>query len=314
MRSDKSPLEVDVLIVDEASMLDIFLADKLFRALKENSQIVLIGDCDQLPSIGPGHVLAHLIQSDIFPVARLKKIFRQGEASSIVSYSHEINQGRIPSFSFNKVTDCHFFKMKDASDVQKTLKIFLQDDLPKYGFSVRDVQILCPMNKGSLGCQNLNKKIQKLFQGQLEEKPPSLGNGKYDFSQGDRVIQLVNDYDLGVFNGDIGYVFKVDKKDKSLCVDFSGNIVIYDNDQLTQLGLAYAITIHKSQGSEFPVVLLPLVPEYTHMMTRNLLYTALTRGRQLAVFLGFERILHLAIKRHETVKRYSLLKDRLYEV
>ena len=311
LRSEKTPLEVDVLIVDEASMLDVFLADKLFRALKEGSQIVLIGDCDQLPSIGPGHVLAHLLESGVCPVARLKKIFRQGEASAIVSYSHEINQGKIPSFSSEGVTDCHFFKMTNALEVKKTLKNFLEEGLPKYGFSVRDVQVLCPMNKGNLGCQNLNKEIQTLFHSRLEKDPSSLGNGKYDFSKGDRVIQLVNNYDLGVFNGDIGYVVKVDSKEKSLCVDFSGNLVIYEKEQLSQLGLAYAITIHKSQGSEFPVVLLPLVPEYTHMMTRNLLYTALTRGRQLAVFLGFERILHLAIKRRETVKRYSLLKERI---
>lgn len=309
LKNAEDPLLYDVVIVDETSMLDVFLSEKLFQALKEGSKIILIGDSDQLPSIGPGYVLSHLIESGVVPSVVLTKIFRQGKTSDIVKHSHEINKGKVPLFLKQEVSDCHFVP-SEPSGVLQHMKEFLLETLPARGFHESDIQILSPMNKGLLGCVNLNKEIQKAIFSK-KARPHSLSNANYDFHPGDRVIQLSNDYDLGVFNGDIGYVSNVDPKDKSLIVDFDGRIVVYESEQLGSLALAYAITIHKSQGSEFPVVFIPLVSEHSHMLNRNLLYTALTRAKQLGLFFGLDRSLRYAVHKDETIKRKTLLKQRL---
>ncbi len=309
LRNSENPLLYDVLIIDETSMLDIFLSEKLFQAIKKGTKIILIGDSDQLPSIGPGYVLSHLIESQVVPSLRLTKIFRQGLSSDIVKYSHEINQGFKPHFVKTEMSDCHFLSAEPSS-VLALMKEFLLETLPARGFEESYIQILSPMKKGLLGCVNLNKEIQKAIFSK-KAKPASLKNSNYEFHPGDRVIQLSNAYDLGVFNGDIGYVSNVDLKDKCLVVDFDGRLIVYENEKINHLALAYAITIHKSQGSEFPVVFIPVVPEHSHMLNRNLLYTALTRAKQLAIFFGLERSLGYAVFKDETIKRKTLLKERL---
>ncbi len=303
------PIVADCLIVDEVSMLDITLARMLWRALRHNTQLILVGDVDQLPSVGPGSVLRDLIDSRTVPTLTLTEIFRQASASNIIRFAHAINQGQIPDFPKNG-GDCHFIEAEESFAIKNILKELVTSHLPqKYRFDpMRDVQILVPMHKGELGTTELNDYLQKLLNPRAKELSP--GNNSA-FFPGDKVIQTANNYELHVFNGDIGFVNAAQFDRGKISVQFADRTVTYTKEQADELKLAYAITIHKSQGSEFPVVIIPLHTQHFVMLQRNLIYTALTRAKQLAIFIGVKRALYLGIQNIGSQKRQTQLKDYL---
>lgn len=318
-RNQMNPLAADVVICDEASMLDIRLAESLCDAIAEHSQLVFIGDVDQLPSVGPGNVLRDILQSGVVPSVTLKEIFRQAATSYIIKNAHAINQGLVPEFPKDTATDCQFIEVDSSDDIRGVICKLLSDVLPnKYGWDAKkDVQILTPMNRGELGTQALNEEMQAL----LNPDPKShLKSGddrpvkahRRGFRVGDKVIQTTNNYNLQVFNGDIGFVQATGVDGAHIVVQFSDErIVNYDDEQADDLRLAYAITIHKSQGSEFPVVILPMSMAHYVMLQRNLIYTGLTRARKLAVFVGAKKALAHSIKNNISLHRQTWLKERL---
>jgi exodeoxyribonuclease V alpha subunit len=309
-RGPSHPLEADLVIVDEASMLDTVMTYNLLRALPPASQIVLVGDVDQLPSVGPGSVLLDLIRSGALPVVRLSHIFRQAEESRIVVNAHRVNQGELPLASADDPNaDFFFIERQEPEEILVTMKALLTERIPrKFGFHpTRDIQVLTPMHKGLLGAAALNEELQALF----NPEGPSVVRGTRVFRAGDKVMQVRNDYDLDVFNGDVGHVAAIDGEARTVTVVFDGRNVVYDEGQLDELVLAYACSIHKSQGSEFPCVVLPLHTQHFVMLKRNLLYTAMTRGRRLVVVVGSRRALQTAVKNADTVTRFTGLGRRL---
>lgn len=318
-RNALNPLAADVIICDEASMLDVKLADALCEAVAPQSQLVFIGDIDQLPSVGPGNVLRDMIQSDVVPFITLKEIFRQAATSSIIRHAHAINGGVVPEFPTDIATDCQFIEVESTEDIRVVVKKLLTDTLPhKYNFNAKkDVQILTPMNRGDLGTQLLNEELQDLLNPDPkqhlqdgEAKPKR----RWQLRTGDKVIQTANNYDLQVFNGDIGFVQTANVDGGHMIVQFGDDrIVTYDSEQADDLRLAYTITIHKSQGSEFPVVLLPMSMQHFVMLQRNLVYTALTRAKKLAIFIGARKALAQAIRNNVSINRQTYLKQRLIQ-
>jgi exodeoxyribonuclease V alpha subunit len=309
-RGPANPLEGDIVIVDEASMLDTAMMYSLLRALPPQSQLVLVGDVDQLPSVGPGSVLSDLIRSGAVSVVRLSRIFRQAEESRIVVNAHRVNQGELPIFSADDPSaDFFFIERPEPEDILSTMKALLTERIPrKFGLHpTRDIQVLTPMHKGLLGAAALNQELQTLF----NPEGPSVVRGTRLFRVGDKIMQVRNDYDLDVFNGDVGYVAGIDSEERTLTAVFDGRQVVYDEGQLDELALAYACSIHKSQGSEFPCVVLPLHTQHFVMLKRNLLYTAMTRGRRLVVIVGSKRALSTAVNSSDTVTRFTGLARRL---
>ena len=309
-RGPSHPLEADLVIVDEASMLDTVMTYSLLRALPPHCQIVLVGDVDQLPSVGPGSVLLDLIRSGALPVVRLSHIFRQAEQSHIVVNAHRVNQGEVPFASADDPkADFFFIERQEPEDILITMKALLTERIPrKFGLHpTRDIQVLTPMHKGLLGAAALNEELQALF----NPEGPSVVRGTRIFRVGDKVMQVRNDYDLDVFNGDVGHVVAIDGEARTVTVGFDGRNVVYEEGQLDELALAYACSIHKSQGSEFPCVVLPLHTQHYVMLKRNLLYTAMTRGRRLVVVVGSKRALATAVKNADTVTRFTGLSRRL---
>lgn len=317
-RNSINPLAADVIICDEASMLDVKLADALCESIPEHGQLVFIGDIDQLPSVGAGNVLRDMIQSDCIPYVILKEIFRQAATSSIIRHAHAINAGTVPEFQTDVPTDCQFIEVESTEDIRLVLHKLLMDTLPqKYNFDPkRDVQILTPMNRGDLGTQTLNADLQALLnpdpRSHLKEEEVKPRHGRPVMRSGDKVIQTSNNYELQVFNGDIGFVQSTNVDGGHLIVQFSDDrVVTYDMDQADDLRLAYTITIHKSQGSEFPVVLLPMSMQHYVMLQRNLVYTALTRAKKLAIFIGARKALAHAIRNNVSINRQTQLKARI---
>jgi exodeoxyribonuclease V alpha subunit len=311
-KNHENPLSADVFILDEVSMLDIRMADSFLQALPSRSQLILIGDVDQLPAIGPGNFLFDLIISQAAASIKLDTIFRQGKTSQIIEVAHMINRGILPTFSdTDSNRDCHFIKAESACDIKHIMYNLLKKTLPDAGYDpIHDVQILTPMNKGDLGSHLFNREIQEL----LNPPPaqPQEFKGKYYILRpGDKVIQTVNNYDLAVFNGDIGIVQQARVKGNQVLVQFGERLITFNEEQATDLALAYAITVHKSQGSEFPVVILPTSRSHYIMQQRNLIYTALTRAKKLAVFVGQYQALCYGIKNEESTKRQTTLIDRL---
>lgn len=313
-RDENEPLTVQAVIIDEASMLDVRLADALIRAVPPKAQLILIGDVDQLPSVGPGNVLRDLIDSQLIPCTRLTQIFRQAQQSQIVRAAHAINRGEHPEISDHKESDCRLIECDTSDEIREVIKDLMQHQLKRdYGFDVmRDVQVLTPMNRGELGTQTLNSELQALL------NPPQPDVHEYKRGQhlllrpGDRVIQSANNYDLGVFNGDIGYVRYTKVEGGKLIVSFGEDrLVTYEDEHVHDLRLAYAITIHKSQGSEFPVVIIPCTMAHYIMLQRNLIYTALTRARKLAIFVGSRRALAHAVDHQTSLTRQTGLVRRL---
>lgn len=307
-RNDENPLEGDALIVDECSMIDIMLFYNLMKAIPSNMRLILVGDIDQLPSVGAGNVLRDIIDSRQIPVVRLTRIFRQAQSSRIVMNAHAINAGQFPNISNGRNTDFFFIKAEDAETIPQLIVSLVRDRLSKaYGYNPKEIQVLTPMQRGNVGAGNLNTELQTA----LNPSGPALTRGGYTFRQGDKVMQIRNNYDKNVFNGDIGYVNAVDTTERTLTVIYDGRLVEYDVSELDELTLAYAITIHKSQGSEFPVVVIPVTMKHYVMLQRNLIYTGITRAKKICVLVGTTKALAYAIKQNTVSKRNTKLKERL---
>jgi exodeoxyribonuclease V alpha subunit len=307
-RNDENPLEGDALIVDECSMIDIVLMNNLMKAIPTSMRLVLVGDIDQLPSVGAGNVLRDIIDSERIPVIRLTRIFRQAQSSRIVMSAHAINQGRFPDTSNGKETDFFFMQMEEPEMVAENIVKLVKERLPKaYKQPISNIQVLTPMQRGVVGASNLNISLQAA----LNPSQLALNRGGYSFKLNDRVMQLRNNYDKEVFNGDLGYVSQVNMEDRTLQVDFDGKLVEYEVSELDELTLAYATTIHKSQGSEYPIVVMPVLMTHYVMLQRNLIYTGITRAKKICVLLGTKKALSFAIRNMSVLKRNTKLKERL---
>lgn len=307
-RNDENPLEGDALIVDECSMIDIVLMNNLMKAIPTSMRLILVGDIDQLPSVGAGNVLRDIIDSERIPVIRLTRIFRQAQSSRIVMSAHAINQGRFPDTSNGKETDFFFMQMEEPEMVAENIVKLVKERLPKaYRQPVSNIQVLTPMQRGVVGASNLNVSLQSA----LNPSQLALNRGGYSFRLNDRVMQLRNNYDKEVFNGDLGYISHVNMEDRTLQVDFDGKLVEYEVSELDELTLAYATTIHKSQGSEYPIVVMPVLMTHYVMLQRNLIYTGITRAKKICVLLGTKKALSFAIRNMSVLKRNTKLKERL---
>ncbi len=294
-------------------MVDVPLMSHLLRALPAQVSLLLVGDVDQLPSVGPGAVLADIIESGVVPVARLTEVFRQAAASRIISNAHRINQGLLPELPGRDTpSDFYFLERQEPERIADTLIELVKTKIPrKFGLDpVRDVQVLSPMHRGSLGIQQLNARLQNELNPQKPEAA-SVEKFGWQFRPGDKVIQTENDYQKDVFNGDIGQVSRIDPVERELAVRFEDREVVYDFGELDELALAYAITIHKSQGSEFPAVVIPIATQHYMLLQRNLLYTAVTRGKKLVVLVGQQKALAMAVRQQTAEKRFSGLLERL---
>jgi exodeoxyribonuclease V alpha subunit len=311
-RNESNPLECGLLIVDETSMVDIKLMNSLLRALPAGSSLLLVGDVDQLPSVGPGMVLRDLIDSNVVPVVRLTEVFRQASASRIITTAHAINQGQVPDLNPPGDSDFFFVSRDEPERIVSSLLGMVATRIPKkFGFDpIRDIQTLAPMHRGPIGVQELNLRLQTELNPPRPEEPGVEKFG-WHFRPRDKVIQTENNYDKEVFNGDIGQVRRVDHAEREMTVTFDGRDVRYDFSELDELALAYAITVHKSQGSEFPVVVMPLATSHFLLLQRNLVYTAITRGRRLVVLIGQQKALAMAARNNRTQQRYSALRHRL---
>ena len=324
------PLDTDLVVVDEVSMVDIVLANQLFRAIPEHAALLLVGDVDQLPSVGPGSVLADIIGSERVPTVRLTEIFRQAESSRIVVNAHRINRGespeypRAPSRSEGEgggegaetargnaaPSDFYVIPVRDAEEARDRLLQVVTERIPRrFGFDpMADLQVLTPGRRGGLGATALNAELQSLLN---PGSPARVNRYGTTYARGDKVLQTVNDYQKEVFNGDIGRIVAVDPEEQTVTVDFEGRPVPYEFSELDELSLAYAITVHKSQGSEFPAVVIPLTTQHYMLLERNLVYTGVTRGKRLVVLVAEPRALAIAVRRFESVQRRSRLAERL---
>ena len=309
----EKPLICDLLVVDETSMLDVPLMHKLLQALPPRAHLLLVGDVDQLPSVGPGSVLGDIIRSKVVQVIRLTEIFRQAARSRIITNAHKINTGKMPELE-NSDPDCDFFFVErdEPELIQSTILEMVQNRIPKklQIDPITEVQVLCPMNRGNLGTREINYVLQTKLN-PLRHEEPIVEKYGTQFRIRDKVIQTENNYDKEVFNGDIGQVTCIDPDEREVEIQFDGRPVIYDFNELDEVSLAYAISIHKSQGSEFPVVVIPLATQHYMLLQRNLLYTAITRGKKLVVIVGQKKALGMSIRNIESSKRFSGLYDRL---
>ena len=312
----RHPLETDALIVDETSMIDVQLAVHLFRAVPRHGLLVLVGDVDQLPSVGPGCVLRDVIESGTLPVYRLTEIFRQDAGSRIVRNAHRVNSGQMPELPGKDAGmagggDFFFVKAETPERGVELIRKLVCEAIPRrFRFDpMNDVQILTPMQKGELGARNLNAAMQAA----LNPRGIDVERFGWKFREGDRVMQTENDYDKDVFNGDVGLVAKVDLDEQELVVRYDDRLVAYDFQELDELTPAYAVTVHKSQGSEYPCVVLPLHTQHYVMLQRNLLYTGITRGKKLVVIVGTEKAVGLAVRNAEAGRRNTTLRKRLRE-
>src|ERR1700736_4704198 len=289
-RNEEASLDCDLLVVDEVSMVDVPLMRAVFRALPTRAALLLVGDVDQLPSVGPGQVLADIIASGAVPVVRLTEIFRQAAESRIITNAHRINQGLMPDLTSAEGGDFYFVDAADPEEGVRKLLAIVQERIPKrFGLDpIRDIQVLCPMNRGGLDARSLNIELQKALNPPGEIRIERLG---WTFCPGDKVMQIENDYDRKVYNGDFGVVLRIDVEESELTVDLDGREVIYGFAELDELVLAYATTIHKSQGSEYPAVVIPMTMQHYVMLQRNLVYTGVTRGKRLVVLVGQRKAL-----------------------
>jgi exodeoxyribonuclease V alpha subunit len=312
-RNSSNPLEGDVVVVDEVSMVDVPLMSRLLDALPRKARLILVGDSDQLPSVGPGLVLGDIIRSGTIPVVQLREIFRQAGDSRIISGAHAINRGEMPDImEAPKDSDFIFIDREDPEECANTLLTMVRDRLPKHlGIDpIEGIQILSPMHRGSLGIKELNTRLQSSLNPRSEyrEEHQSYGNL---FRVGDKVIQTSNNYDKEVFNGDIGRIRSMDSEERQIVVRFGKREVMYEFSEMDELELAYAITIHKSQGSEFPVVVIPLAMQQYLLLQRNLLYTGVTRGKRMVVLIGQKKALGMAVRNESTRHRHGGLLQRL---
>src|SRR5271154_850419 len=312
-RCETNPLACDLLVVDEVSMVDVPLMASLIRALPPQAGLLLVGDADQLPSVGPGRVLADIIDSAVVPIARLTEVFRQAAQSRIVVNAHRINQGQMPELNqqSKEVSDFFLVEADEPDDAARKIIELVQKRIPaRFGLDpIREVQVLCPMNRGRLGARALNLDLQAALNG--DQSQPSVVRFGCSFRSGDKVMQTINDYDKDIFNGDLGFVQAVDPEAQELVLNFDGRLVNYDFGELDELIPAYAISIHKSQGSEYPAVVIPLSTQHYLMLRRNLIYTGITRGKRLVVLVGQRKALAIAVRNSQAQRRWSKLNQWL---
>lgn len=307
-RNDENPLQGGVLIVDESSMIDVILMNSLLKAVPSHMKVILVGDIDQLPSVGAGNVLRDIIDSDVVPVVRLTRIFRQAQSSRIIINAHKINQGIFPDISNGKDADFFFIKQEDPEVAAREIVNIVKNRIPKaYHYSTNDIQVLAPMQRSVVGATNLNIILQEAINPEGE----SLSRGGFRYRKGDRVMQIRNNYDKEVFNGDIGYIKEVNLEERTLTAIYEGRPVEYEDSELDELTLAYATTIHKSQGSEYPVVVIPLLMTHFVMLQRNLIYTGITRAKKICIIVGTTKALAYSVHNMVVLKRNTKLKERL---
>ena len=310
-RNSDNPLDCDLLVVDETSMVDVLLMQALLKAVPDNAALLVVGDIDQLPSVGPGQVLADVIASSAVPVVRLTEVFRQAAQSRIITSAHKINQGSIPDLSKPEGdSDFYFVQADDPETAVPRIVDLVKMRIPqRFGLDpIRDIQVLCPMNRGGVGVHSLNIELQAALNPAGDRKVERFG---WTFAPGDKVMQIENDYDKDVYNGDIGYIDDVDPDAGELTVSFDGRAITYGFGELDTLVPAYAATIHKSQGSEYPAVVIPLMTQHYTMLQRNLLYTGVTRGKRLVVLVGQKKAVAIAVKNVSGRRRWSKLKEWL---
>jgi exodeoxyribonuclease V alpha subunit len=311
--NDENPLDLDFLVVDEASMLDLLLTNNLLKAIRPGTRLLFVGDVDQLPSVGAGDVLRDLIDSKVVPITRLSTIFRQAAHSKIITNAHLINQGKFPDFPTGKSEgDFFLFPAEDAAAAADWILQIVTERIPqKFGFDpVHDVQVLAPMYRGPAGVTVLNDRLQEKLNPPANSKPERRLFGTV-FRLGDKVMQTQNNYDKDVYNGDIGFILSIDPVEQYLKVSFDGRSVTFDWSEADQLALAYVISVHKAQGSEFPAVVMPIVTQHYTMLQRNLLYTAITRARKLCVLSGSRRAISMAVRNNKVAQRFTALEWRL---
>jgi exodeoxyribonuclease V alpha subunit len=313
-RDANNPLELDLLVVDETSMLDVVLANQLFRAVPQGACLVLVGDVDQLPSVGPGTVLADVIDSGVVPVARLTQIFRQAGQSWIVRAAHAILHGEVPESAPPGQGDFYFVEAATPEAIIERIVAMVRERIPKrFGLDpFRDVQVLTPMHRSALGTEALNLHLQEVLN--PHRGGPQVERFGWKYRTGDKVLQTQNNYQKDVFNGDIGRIIEIDEHEQEVTVEFDGRPVTYDFGEMDELTLCFAASVHKSQGSEYPAVVMPLHTQHFVMLQRNLLYTAVTRGRKLVALVGSRKALELAIQRQDVSARCSALSRRLQEM
>jgi exodeoxyribonuclease V alpha subunit len=310
-KNDENPIDCELLVVDEASMVDVMLMQALLKALPDDAALLVVGDIDQLPSVGPGQVLADIIQSGAVPVVRLTEVFRQAAQSRIIMAAHNINKGIIPDLS-RPENDCDFYFVGAADPEQAvpTIVNLVKNRIPaRFGFDpIRDIQVLCPMNRGGVGARSLNVELQAALNPAGEKKVERFG---WTFAPKDKVMQIENDYDKEVYNGDVGHVEDVDTDTGELTAIFDGRSIVYEFGELDTLVPAYAATIHKSQGSEYPAVVIPVMTQHYAMLQRNLIYTGVTRGKKLVILVGQPKAIAIAVKNVSGRQRWTKLKEWL---
>jgi exodeoxyribonuclease V alpha subunit len=309
-KNEKNPLTCDLLIVDEASMIDAILMYHLLKAVPSDATLILVGDVNQLPAVGPGNVLDDIIASKVIPVVRLKEIFRQARESSIITNAHRINNGYMPEINAeDKETDFYFIEQESPERVLEIILELVSHRVPtKFGFnSIHDIQVLSPMHKGTVGTSNLNVELQKA----LNPSKESVTYGNAVYYVNDKVMQIRNNYEKNVFNGDIGRITGINRETREITIYFDGRPVIYDINDLDEVALAYAVSVHKSQGSEYPAIIMPVLTQHYVLLQRNLIYTAVTRGRRLVVLVGTRKALAIGVKNDKTQQRYTRLSLRL---
>jgi len=313
-RTEDNPLDCDLLVIDETSMVDVPLMNALTKAIPDRAALLLVGDVDQLPSVGPGQVLADIIVSGQLPVARLTEVFRQAAESRIVVNAHRINHGQMPEpTKKGEESDFYFVEIAEPEEgVEKLIEMVSRRIPRRFGLDpLKDIQVLSPMNRGILGARNLNHELQRV----LNPNPPaSVERFGWKFSPGDRVMETQNDYDREVFNGDLGMVDRIDEDEGALVVNFEGREVIYPFGELDTLVPAFATTIHKSQGSEYPAVVIPVTTQHYTMLARNLVYTGVTRGKRLVILIGQRKALGIAVRGGQMKPRWTKLREWLSNV
>lgn len=307
-KNEETPLEGDVLIVDECSMIDIILMYNLLKAIPNSMELIMVGDIDQLPSVGAGNVLRDMIESEVFPVVRLTRIFRQAQKSQIIMNAHRINEGKFPDLRNGSQSDFFYIEEEDPEKVPEQIVQLISKRLPRYyHVPTGEIQVLTPMQRGVIGASNLNQVIQNA----VNPGEEGLRRGGFLFKVRDKVMQIRNNYDKEVFNGDIGVITSIDLEDRSLLIDYNGRSVEYDVTELDEVVLAYATTIHKSQGSEYPIVVMPVMMSHYVMLQRNLIYTGVTRAKKILVMIGTKKALAYAVHNVTVKKRNTLLRKRL---
>src|SRR6201993_2124762 len=313
LRNEDQPLDCDLLIVDETSMVDVLLMYALLRALPKTSGLIMVGDVDQLPSVGPGNALRDLIESGVVPVVRLTEVFRQAASSKIITSAHLIRQGKMPELrTAESDSDFYFVERDTPEEITATLVKLIQERIPKRLKldPIRDIQVLCPMNRGSIGVRELNTALQSALNPVRPGEPAAERFG-WRFQVRDKVIQTENDYKKEVFNGDIGTIERIDSVEQKVSIRFDDRLVEYDFGELDEVSLAYAVTIHKAQGSEFPAVVIPVAMQHYMLLQRNLIYTGITRAKRLLVVIGQTKALGIAVRNDQSRKRYSGLLSSL---